>query len=63
MTYPAHEDDGQISRVHSVALCKEIGERLGPCLDQQPVRPSPDLILLMRRLRDEPCRTQPDIYP
>ena len=36
MTYPAHEGDGQISRVHSVALCKEIGERLGPVWIRSP---------------------------
>jgi len=54
MTYCAHEGDAQISRVHSVALCKEIGDRLRTSLDQNPVQMPPHLILLMARLRDEP---------
>jgi hypothetical protein len=60
MTYPAHEGDGQISRVHSVALSKEIAERLGASLDQKPVGMSPHLTMLMTRLRDEPSGTRPD---
>jgi hypothetical protein len=60
MTYPAHEARSRISREHSVAPCKEIGERLGTCLDQKPVRMSPHLIMLMTRLRGEPSRIQPD---
>ena len=62
MTYPANEGDGRISRVHSGALCKEIGERLGPYLDQLPIRISPQLMMLMRRLRDEPSRSVPDMH-
>jgi hypothetical protein len=63
MTYPAHEGDGQISHVHSVAICKEIGERLGASLDRKPVRMPPHLIMLMTRFRDEPSRIQPDPHP
>jgi hypothetical protein len=59
MTYPAHDGVSRISRVHNVALCKEIGERLGPFLALQPVRLSPDLLSLMRRFDDEPRRSQP----
>jgi hypothetical protein len=36
MTYPAPEGEGQISRVHRVALCKEIGERLGAKSGSEP---------------------------
>ena len=63
MTYPAPEGEGQISRVHRVALCKEIGERLGASLDQKPVRMPPHLMMLMARLRGEPSIIQPDLNP
>jgi hypothetical protein len=54
MTYPAHEGDGKISRIHDVALSREIAERLGADLDHKPVRMSPYLMMLMTRLRDQP---------
>jgi hypothetical protein len=54
MTHPAHRGDDRISRVHSMAICKEIGERLGISLDLEPLPLSPQLIKLMARLRDEP---------
>jgi len=63
MTNPAHEGHSRISREHSVALCKEIGERLGTCLDQKPARMPPHLIVLMTRLRGRPSRVQPDPNP
>ena len=63
MTYPAPEGDGQISRVHGAALCKEIGERLGVFLDLKPARMPPHLPMLMRRLRDEPFGIEPDPDP
>jgi hypothetical protein len=53
MTYPAHESSIEISRVHQAAICKEIGERLWTCQDQEPVRLPPRLIGLMKRLRDD----------
>jgi hypothetical protein len=56
MTNPSHEGDSQISRVHSMAICREIGDRLGTSLLQKPVRMSPHLIALMKRLRDGPDR-------
>jgi hypothetical protein len=59
MTYSAHEGDGQISRVHNMAICKEVGERLRTSLDQKPAPMSPHLLMLMARLREEPARIQP----
>jgi hypothetical protein len=53
MTYPAHV---QISRVHCVAICKEIGERLRIRLNFEPVRLSSQLLKLMERLRDHRSR-------
>jgi hypothetical protein len=52
MTYSAHEGEGRFNRVHSVALCKEIGERLGTSLDRNPVQMPPRLTMLLARLRD-----------
>lgn len=63
MTYPAPEGDGQISRVHSAAICKEIGERLGVFLDLKPARTPPHLAMLVGRLRDEPAGIRPDPNP
>jgi hypothetical protein len=63
MTYPAPVGDGQISRVHSAALCKEIGERLGVFLDLKPARMPPHLAMLVGRLRDEPAGIKPDPNP
>jgi hypothetical protein len=63
MTYPAPEGDGQISRVHGAALCKEIGERLGVFLDLKPAQMPPHLPMLMRRLRDEPFGIESDPDP
>ena len=60
MTYLAQ---GQINRVHSMAICKEIGERLGTRLDQTPLGNSPQLITLVRKLRDAPYRIPPDRNP
>jgi hypothetical protein len=56
MTYPAHESRVQISRVHSAAICKEIGERLRTPLDQEPVRLPPRLLKLIERLREARSR-------
>jgi hypothetical protein len=53
MTPSAHEGDGQISRINSVALSQEIAARLGADLDRKPVRMPPRLTILMNRLRDE----------
>ena len=53
MTYPPHQDDVQISHVHNLALCKEIGERLGISMGQMPIGMPSHLMMLMKRLRDE----------
>ena len=53
MTYLAHESDASLSRVHSLAICREIGERLRTGMDQASVQMPPRLVLLMARLRDE----------
>jgi hypothetical protein len=63
MTYPAPEGDGQIDRVHSAALCKEIGERLGASLDRMPAEMPPHMAMLVRRLRDEPVAIKQDRVP
>ena len=58
MTYPAHEGDVQISRVHNLALCREIGERLGISLRQRPVGMPLNLMRLMEKLREGPPNAQ-----
>jgi hypothetical protein len=52
MTCP-HQGNVQISHVHNLALCKEIGERLSIRMDQTFVGMPPQLVMLMRRLNDE----------
>lgn len=53
MTHPAHESGVRISRVHCVAIRKEIGERLWTRRDQELVRLPPRLLVLMERLRED----------
>jgi hypothetical protein len=43
-------DDVQIDRVHSGAICKEIGDRLRICLTGAGVDPPPALRILMGEL-------------
>jgi hypothetical protein len=45
--------DVRISRFHNVALCREIGERLGISMGQKPVGLPPRLMILVKRLHDE----------
>jgi hypothetical protein len=45
-----HIDDVQINRVHSGAICKEIGDRLRDSLTGERGDPPPALRLLMERL-------------
>jgi hypothetical protein len=52
MTYFARETDVQIGRIHSAAICEEIGETLRTRLDRQTVPLPPELRTLMGRLRD-----------
>ncbi len=60
MTYPTHEDDGQISVANSAALRREIADRLGASLDRKPVQLPPQLMVLMDRLRAVPPEIDPD---
>jgi hypothetical protein len=51
MSHTAPTSDGQISRVHSMALCQEIAERLRTDLDlDRPALP-PHLKQLMQRFQ------------
>ena len=54
MIYPAHRGDVRISHVHNAALRQEISERLVVSLGQRPVGMPPQLMVLIRQLRDEP---------
>ena len=47
------QGDVQISHVHNAALREEISERLVISLGQKPVGMPPNLMVLMRQLRDE----------
>jgi hypothetical protein len=48
----------QINHIHSIALRKEIGERLRTSLDQTSIEMPPHLLLLMKGLHDEPARVR-----
>lgn len=63
MTYPAPEGDRLIRRVHNVALCTEIAERLGASLDRMPAELPAHLVLLMAQFRSEGSGVQPDPNP
>jgi hypothetical protein len=60
MTYSAPQGEVQISGLHGAAIRKEIGERLLTCLDQELIE-TPHLVMLVKRLRDEPVRIQRDL--
>ena len=47
----AHQNDVQIDRVHSDAICEEIGERLSVALAPQRNELPPRLLALMDNLR------------
>ncbi|MFY9953397.1 hypothetical protein [Bradyrhizobium sp.] len=53
MPNPAPQDDVQINRVHSGAVCKEIGERLSVALGPQSIELQPRLLSLMKRLVEQ----------
>ena len=59
MTYSAQRGDVEISRPHNVAICKEIGERLAIGMKPKPSGIPPHLMMLVRRLRDEPLSPLP----
>jgi hypothetical protein len=50
MTNPAHQSDVQINRIHSGAICKEIGERLSARLSPQSNELPARLLALMEQL-------------
>jgi hypothetical protein len=52
MACPPHQGDVQISHVHNLALCTEIGERLSIRMDQMLIGMPPHLVVLMKRLCD-----------
>ena len=63
MSHPAPQGDGRISRVHNMALCAEIGDRLGASLDHVVAEVPEHLQLLLARFRDETAAVQPDAGP
>jgi hypothetical protein len=50
MPNPVHQNDVQITRVHSGAVCEEIGERLSAALGPQSIELSPRLLALIKEL-------------
>jgi hypothetical protein len=59
MTNPAHQSDVQINRIHSGAICKEIGERLSAALGPQSGELSPRLLALIKELAKVDPREAP----
>jgi hypothetical protein len=53
MPNPTPQNDVQINRVHSGAVCKEIGERLSVALRPQSIELQPRLLSLMKRLAQQ----------
>lgn len=54
MPNSTHQNDVQIDRVHSGAVCKEIGEKLSVVLGPQSIELPPHLLALMEQLpKDE----------
>jgi len=53
MPNPAHQNDVQINRIHSAAVCKEIGERLSMALGPQSIEMPPPLLAPMEQLAKE----------
>jgi hypothetical protein len=60
---PVQQNDVQIDRIHSGAVCEEIAERLCQALDRQPNALSPRLLALIEQLskaarRKDPAKTR-----
>jgi hypothetical protein len=53
MPNPTLESDVQINRVHSGAVCKEMGERLSAALGPQSIELQPRLLSLMKQLVEQ----------
>jgi hypothetical protein len=50
---PQNENDVQINRVHTGAICKEMGERLSIALGPQSIELQPRLLSLMKQLAEQ----------
>ena len=59
MTYSAQQGGVEISRLHNVAIRKEISERLAIVMKTKPSGMPPHLVMLAGRLRDEPLSSPP----
>jgi hypothetical protein len=59
MPNPVHQNDVQITRVHSGAICEEIGERLSAALGPQSNVLSPRLLALIKQLAKVEPRERP----
>ena len=53
MPYPSPQNDVQINRVHTDAVCKEMGERLSVALSPQSLELQPRLLSLMKQLVEQ----------
>jgi hypothetical protein len=53
MLYPSPQNDVQINRVHTDAVCKEMGERLSVALGPQSLELQPRLLSLMKQLVEQ----------
>jgi hypothetical protein len=59
MPSSAQQGHVEISRLHNVAICKEISERLAIGMKPKSAGMPPHLMMLMTRLRDEPLSPVP----
>jgi hypothetical protein len=50
---PQNENDVQINRVHTGAICKEMGERLSIALGPESIELPPRLLSLMKQLAEQ----------
>jgi hypothetical protein len=50
---PQNENDVQVNRVHTGAICKEMGERLSIALGPQSIELQPRLLSLMKQLAEQ----------
>jgi hypothetical protein len=64
MPHPAPTNDIQIDRIHSGAVCEEMGDRLSIALGPQSIELPPRMLALIKRLAKlephEDLRARPD---
>jgi hypothetical protein len=64
MPHPAPRKDIQIDRIHSGAVCEEMGDRLSIALGPQSIELPPRMLALIKRLAKlephEDLRARPD---